>query len=199
MVPYNLGYRKRILLNTSSMPLHAHEISSRRRHLCFIFFSSVIEVGREIYSSINSTSRLVLGAGRAAANGLFFFIILLLLRHFMSSILTCGPFLHLILIWATGREFCLIPALWRPNHAHVTARSRPVAAIDVLYINLPSLKLVRKIVRQQKLRFFLFKTGFGSRERERAANRFPRWRIFVRSSGNMPLLRFAPYRRRAPP
>jgi hypothetical protein len=29
--------------------------------------------------------------------------------------------------------------------------------------------------------------------------RFPRWRIFVRSSGNTSILRFAPYRRRAPP
>jgi hypothetical protein len=26
--------------------------------------------------------------------------------NFMSSILTCGPFMHITLIWATGREIC---------------------------------------------------------------------------------------------
>jgi hypothetical protein len=64
------------------------EISSRGRHQCFIFFSSIIEVGCEIYSSVISTSRRVLGAVSAAANRAFSslliteFIFLLLLRHF---------------------------------------------------------------------------------------------------------------------
>jgi hypothetical protein len=93
----------------------------------------------------------------------------------MSSIFTCGPFLHLILIWATGREFCLIPALdgatrWCPNHAHMTARSRPAAAIELSYINLPALKLVKENRSPTKAPILPLQAGFWEL-RETAANR----------------------------
>jgi hypothetical protein len=55
------------------------------------------------------------------------------------------------LIWATGREICLIPALC-PYHAHVTARSCPTAAINVPYNSL--MILFGHPVRPEVLRHF---------------------------------------------
>jgi hypothetical protein len=53
----------------------------------------------------------------------------------MSSILTCGPFLHLTLIWVTGRLFLLNTSSMAldgaPTTPTVTAGSRPAAAILV--------------------------------------------------------------------
>jgi hypothetical protein len=88
--------------------------------------------------------------------------------NFMSSILTCGPFLHITLIWATGRVFLLntssMPLDDAPTTPTVTTRSRPAAAILVPYFTLPTLsKVVSKFARQ-KLRI-LPQVGFlGDRE-----------------------------------
>jgi hypothetical protein len=46
------------------------------------------------------------------------------LTDFMSSILTCGPFLHQLahLEWATGREIRVVPPLSRPRYRKISSR-----------------------------------------------------------------------------